>query len=520
MNNIFLRITGFLRFLHILNVDAPEIQEKHDKYNAIDDEHRTYTKFLSFLKGIIVTAAIILTIFGSIEGVYSFMEYQDKKDFVKTINRVAKSTYYHDNSPKVALELLDRAEELDNSNAEIKLTKVFIESMQIADNLLDIKRLYTSAELYEAQKALANCEFLIQNEDNRYLSDGYFAKSQIYLALKDYNRASRYIDLALKNSDNSLNTTYYNIRKATILIDNGNYKYARKILEQSIKKLKRNKDNKTKIFLLQAYNWLGIVDSKEKKFIQAKENFNKALIIDDRFSDALYNLAEANIMEINISTPKQTILENEKSILKLLKINPDNKYAYWLWGYMYGSIDEYETANGYFDRAIEIDSKYFDALLWKGVVLYEQKDYAKSLLYLNKALKLKPKSEKVRYRRGIVKSLLNKSAEAVDDFDYVLFYSNNSKLKYKTYLKKIKIILNDKSTKSSLNILKDLFTKAELLKFDYASFWIHKHDYCILINDPECKKKTNGKLEQYIQNDTIRSKTIKEKIIKRLNEIG
>jgi len=538
LKNIFIklliRIIGFLRFLHICNLDAQEIKEKHNNYTNIDNEYKLYMKFIFFIKFISFSFMFIVTLFGSIEGYYAYRSYKDKNNFIDTSNKVAKSTYYLDNSPKIAMEILNKAEELDNVNVEIKKNKVFIESMSIADKLLDIDRLYTKDELNDAKKALANCEFLIQNNDKEYLADGYFAKSQIYLALKDYDRAQDYIQKAFKYSQDDISKIYYEIREATIKIqryqDNdidlkNKYHYlesAKEILNRSIFRLEpiKGQDDKAKIFLMQAHNWLGLVYSEEDNKTKSKKEFEKALSIDNRFSDALYNLAETNIYDMNSFSLKDEILKNEEDILKLLKINPDNKDAYWLWGYMYGKIDKYKIANGYFDKALEIDSKYFNALLWKGIVLYEDKRYKDSLLVLNEAIKLDPKSDKARYRRGIVNSFLGLVDESNNDYDYVLYYSVNDKLKYKTNLKKAELLLKNKNVqKEDIKILIEeaqRYREDNNYKKNNGLFWLIKYDYSCLLNEKQSKYTCKKVLQKLLKTKDIKTKALRKKIKQRL----
>lgn len=488
-------------------------------------EEITEAELTKLQKKSIITIKVMLSvlvslfaIFGSYEAWRAYADYSDKREAIENINKVSTEIYFKDQAAEVALEMLKNAQEMDQNDVDIKYTRAFIETMTIADKLLDLDRLYTAKELKEAQYALANAEFLLQSDNDVYRADGYFAKSQIYLALDELDKALTSIESALKQAKHNSprKVIYFTIRKATILIEKGQYKLALRILDESIEELtnKVSLSNEEKFFLKYAYNWKGYVNMKLNGDNDPLANslFLKALEIDHKFSDALYNYTEYLLAKLNTEYKREDIFKIESNIQKLLKIDPNNKSAYYLWSMLYGKIDQYDTSLRYINKALEIDEGYFTAVLLKGIILYELKEYNKASEVINLALSLKPNSIKARYRNGVLNYLMKNYKEANNDFDRVIYFAPNGYnwYKYKANLYKFKVsIKEEKKSDSYINTLENEFS-------DYlgGEYYIEKYTYCINQKNILCQKDVKNKIKYELENHQYSSKYIISKMKK------
>ncbi|MEA3554407.1 MAG: hypothetical protein U9R39_08420 [Campylobacterota bacterium] len=484
-------------------------------------EDLTESELTKLQKKAIISIKILLSIlvslfvvFGSYEAWRAYADYSDKREAIENINKVSTEIYFKDQAAEVALEMLKNAQEMDQNDVNVKYTRAFIETMTIADKLLDLDRLYTAKELKEAQYALANAEFLLQSNNNVYRADGYFAKSQIYLSLDELDKSLSSIELALKEAKTNFpnKVIYFTIRKATILIEKGQDKIALKILDDSIEELttKRSLSNEEKFFLKYAYNWKGYVNMKLNGANDPLANsfFLKALEIDNKFSDALYNYTEYLLTKLNTEYKREDIFKIESNIQKLLKIDPDNKSAYYLWSMLYGKVDQYDTSLRYVNKALEIDEGYFTAVLLKGRILYELKKYNKASEVINLALSLKPNSIKARYRNGVLNYLMKNYKEANNDFNRVIYFSSNAYYKYKSNLYKFKTSIKEaKESKSHIKTLEKEFS-------DYidGEYYIEKYTYCVNQKNINCQKDIKQKIKDELENGHYSSKYVISKM--------
>lgn len=70
-----------------------------------------------------------------------------------------------------------------------------------------------------------------------------------------------------------------------------------------------------------------------------------------------------------------------------------------------------------YDKAIELNPKYVDAYVRKGITLYNQQDYYPAMQCLNEAVRLSDRSYKAYYNRGKCRFAMNDLEGAVGDFE-------------------------------------------------------------------------------------------------------
>lgn len=449
-------------------------------------ENEDQKRFRKKLKLIFYSIFILISIFGLIGPGWEF--YKDYKENMKTkeaienLNKVASTMYFRENSPDVALEIIDKSLLIDEQNADTLYFKTFIESMLTVELIKNLDRPYNKEELLKAQTAMANAELLLESGDKEYYSKAYLIKAQTYFALGDNKRALIEIENAIKYNEDEL---FYKIRKASILVESGEYKEALSLLTELDKKY----DHKDKKYI---YLWEGLTYfelSKASSSLEEgikynnliKQSFQKALEIDDKFHLAMKNLATTyaessdGIEENNISDRKKAI-----SLYKdVLKLRPEDKETYYLLGMAYGDIDKYEKSIVYFKKALEQDENYYSANLWLGKVYFELEDYEKALEYYNKAILLNPNSVSTYFRRAEIYQNLKKYKEAINDYLDVIEEFNNKEYTQRSYVNRALISIEN----DDISNAKEFLSKAAEIEFKKNSnYYIVQFKYYAKLN--------------------------------------
>lgn len=449
-------------------------------------ENEDQKRFRKKLKLIFYSIFILISIFGLIgpgrEFYKDYKENMKTKEAIENLNKVASTMYFRENSPDVALEIIDKSLLIDEQNADTLYFKTFIESMLTVELIKNLDRPYNKEELLKAQTAMANAELLLESGDKEYYSKAYLIKAQTYFALGDNKRALIEIENAIKYNEDEL---FYKIRKASILVESGEYKEALSLLTELDKKY----DHKDKKYI---YLWEGLTYfelSKASSSLEEgikynnliKQSFQKALEIDDKFHLAMKNLATTyaessdGIEENNISDRKKAI-----SLYKdVLKIRPEDKETYYLLGMAYGDIDKYEKSIVYFKKALEQDENYYSANLWLGKVYFELEDYEKALEYYNKAILLNPNSVSTYFRRAEIYQNLKKYKEAINDYLDVIEEFNNKEYTQRSYVNRALISIEN----DDISNAKEFLSKAAEIEFKKNSnYYIVQFKYYAKLN--------------------------------------
>lgn len=171
-------------------------------------ENEDQKRFRKKLKLIFYSIFILISIFGLIgpgrEFYKDYKENMKTKEAIENLNKVASTMYFRENSPDVALEIIDKSLLIDEQNADTLYFKTFIESMLTVELIKNLDRPYNKEELLKAQTAMANAELLLESGDKEYYSKAYLIKAQTYFALGDNKRALIEIENAIKYNEDEL----------------------------------------------------------------------------------------------------------------------------------------------------------------------------------------------------------------------------------------------------------------------------------------------------------------------------
>jgi len=333
-----------------------------------------------------------------------------------------------------------------NNNIGLIVFAVIITSL-LFSFILSLKR-YTGE--YYTKKAsvnleLANWNAIINAPNNNYYfplnhnSRPYsWYKGVAYYANNDYNNALTYFNQAYNIHPynisvlNNLGGTYLQLNKHDEAINT--YFKALNISSNYSEAL----SNLTIAYILKG-QWL-INNNRASESI---EFFNKALINNDKSTEAIFNKAYA----YSIIGNNELALEN---LYKAIEINPEHFESLNLIGNIMITNNDYEKALHYFSKAINTNNdfsrayynranvflmqkKYDEALkdYYKvadispneyrayekiALILLNQGKYELSLRYFNKTIELNPDLALAYYNRGILYSKINKLSYACNDW--------------------------------------------------------------------------------------------------------
>ncbi|MBR7137980.1 MAG: tetratricopeptide repeat protein [Lentisphaeria bacterium] len=358
-----------------------------------------------WVQGLIVKTVIILTtglgvVWSGVEMGAWYLDQLQKREMAERYTIVANEMYEKENNPDVALQMLQNALNLDDS-FEIRYQIAYINGMKAVQLLMNLDRPFGKEELDSAHQSLADAKFLIQLDDKR--AEGFILESQIYTALKEYDKAERSIKKALEVSRND---SFAQIRYATLLYKQRRFKEALKVIEPVAA---QNPDYKW------AFLWNGLILDALKKKKEAVAMFEKAIAIDPKFDTAIYNLGCCYLN----SRPRQ-FDKARKCFQRVLQVNPSFKEAYYQLGMSYGFQDRYDVALTYMNKAIELSKDYLTARNWRALVLFEMKRFNEAAEAYSEALMLDPRNDELYVRRAAAKVELKQFESAGNDLNFAL----------------------------------------------------------------------------------------------------
>jgi tetratricopeptide (TPR) repeat protein len=217
------------------------------------------------------------------------------------------------------------------------------------------------------------------------------------------------------------------------------------------------------------------------KDYQGRESINKAKAKNDFI---IYQCLDAN--KKNNS--------NEKSLLRLDANNESTNF------YNKGTTNllnnQYETAISNFNKAIELNKKFYEAYLNRGIAKIELKEYLGAENDYKIAIGIRPTFAGTYYNLGILKNLTNDKLGAINAYTQAIKYNNNYDSAYvnraviKNFLKDYKGAIEDFTKALKINPrFNDLYYNRGIAKRNSNDFKGAIEDYTKAIelkpNDPK-----------------------------------
>jgi tetratricopeptide (TPR) repeat protein len=391
-----------------------------------------------------LTVRVVAVVLG-ISAFWGFMGwYIDRIEIVRmaqTYCDTAVQVYEEEENATVALELLDKAVELNGNDSEIRFQRAFIGGMAVVRDLFNLDRPVNREELDRAHGALAQARMLQRLRPKS--PESHILSSQIYTALKKFDTAESEMSKALElASDNPL----VRWRHAALLMEqvrNDQKKVldhaamlaeAEKELDAALE-LSRKPKVHSSLFdasltslvvrpfvSLQSgleegrldkmiFLWKGVLEAEHRKnYAKARDYYTEALKSDPGFSLALSSRGIAWI-----SGGTKDLAKAKEDFLQALETDPNCVQAYYGLGMVYGYQDRYETAKSYFDKGLAINDSALRLLKWRGIVNTEMQQWDAALEDYDKALDLNPADYELYVRKAKVLEKTGKTQEAISD---------------------------------------------------------------------------------------------------------
>ncbi len=440
------------------------------KEGQIKADSRREKRWRRFFIGLLSGATVVIgTAWSLIEfGAWYWGQIQIEK-MAERYAEVAYEMFDRENNPDVALNMLDKALELEPDSFEYRYRHAYITGGKSARTLLNLDRPFTKEELDLAHHTLAEAKFLKDLSPDR--EEPYILEALIYTAQKEYKKAEELINKAvIINPENS----YAKVRFATLLYNQGKIAEAQKVMGETAAM-----DPDSKWVRL----WYGIILNAAKKRKEALAEFQKAIEIDPKFDTALYNLGCCYLN----ARPRQ-FNEARDVFHQVLKINPSYKEAYYQLGMSYGYEDKYDIALTYMNKAVALSADYLTARNWKALVLFEMKRFEEAVAEYTEAIHLSPQNDDLYVRRAAANIELKKIQDAINDLNFALEI-NKSNIEAVTILSKA--YLQTENYDLALNCI-DLALKNATANEDRAELFILR---------AKCRMNKNG-LEAAIADQT------------------
>lgn len=144
----------------------------------------------------------------------------------------------------------------------------------------------------------------------------------------------------------------------------------------------------------------------------AKQNLERALLLDPENAEAMLRLAELNLI----------VRQNKESVALLNKIldkDKKNTTAWFMRGINFKEIGDTNRAIRDFQSAIEADPEYYNAHMQLGMIFQLRNDPA-SEGYFTNAIRIKPNSEEALYGRGLWYQDRGQLDKAIQDYTTII----------------------------------------------------------------------------------------------------
>ncbi len=426
-----------------------EIEETQEKQEASRQAWTTWlTHFMldreaGWRRWVVQLTVRVLAVVMGVSAFWGFMGwYIDRIEIVRmarTYCDTAVRMYEEEENATVALELLDKAVELNGNDSDIRFQRAFIGGMGVVHDLLNLDRPVNRAELDHAHGALAQAHMLERLRPKS--PEAHILSSQIYTALKKFDAAESAMRKALAlASDNPL----VRWRHAALLMEQVKNDKAKTLdhaalLNEAEKELdaalelsrqprkhsifdttslpsllvspfvsRGNDDTNSrldKMILL----WKGILEAEHRRnYAKAREHYSAAIKSDPGFSLALASRGLAWL-----SGGGKDLAKAREDFLQALNTDPNCVQAYYGLGMVYGYQDRYETAKSYFDKGLSINETSLRLLKWRGIVNAEMQQWEAALEDYGKALDLDPADYDLYIRKAKVLEKTGKPQEAI-----------------------------------------------------------------------------------------------------------
>lgn len=159
-----------------------------------------------------------------------------------------------------------------------------------------------------------------------------------------------------------------------------------------------------------AYNNRGVYYMNKKNFVQAIDDFSKAIGLDRKYSLAYYN---RGVIYSRLKRYAEALTDYNKAI----ELRPNYAMAYNNRGIAFVNEKKNELALSDFNKAIELKADYAEAYVSRGNYFRDENKIDEAWNDYERALKINPDLSSAYLNRGILRAKVNSYEEALVDFN-------------------------------------------------------------------------------------------------------
>lgn len=161
--------------------------------------------------------------------------------------------------------------------------------------------------------------------------------------------------------------------------------------------------------ILEAHITLGNLYSKQKDYGRARESFQNALNLNDKYAAGIFGLAKSYEDEGNLDAA-------ETGFRRLTELDPHDSKAYFHLGEIALHRKQYDVAVSNFKRAVDLDPDQAGSRNRLGACYLEMKDYDKALAEFQKALELNPRIPNSHFNTALIDEAHGKVDQAIQEY--------------------------------------------------------------------------------------------------------
>lgn len=266
-----------------------------------------------------------------------------------------------------------------------------------------------------------------------------------------------------------------------------------KKLEKTKKLIRRNPLN------AQAHNYLGILYEKKEKHDWAIHEFKEAIKINERYKEALLNLA-------NVYAITKEFKKAEQLYLEIIEYYPDYIDSRKYLAILLKNRNRHEDALLQYEKIIEVDPENVESLNSSGVIHFEKKRYEEAKKSFYKAIEADPDYADSYYNMGVLHHYYDKNLLEAKKY-YMKYLAVNPKgdqsVLVQNLLMSVETELSEIEEKNkSLAINQKIVEKKEQINQEFDQAWEQKNYQLVKQISAELLKENN-------QNTVVREKLAK-----------
>ncbi|MFN0048563.1 MAG: tetratricopeptide repeat protein [Cytophagales bacterium] len=270
------------------------------------------------------------------------------------------------------------------------------------ENQDDDEMAYKLAKLYftngniDSALIYVNKAYLIDKNNNQYLffQAQCFAVKGLFLDSKD--AFEKVIENGIPHND-------YISLAADIYFSTNNFTKALNYLDRA------TAENPDSPFL---FYKKGVIYESKGDTINAIKNYNKSIELNPSFIDAYIKWADLETKRGNFSTVR-------KYLINALRFDSLNSNLYFHLALAYKKLELKDSSSLFYEKAIQFDSNYTDALYNISIIYLQQGKYARAEQYLKKIAYLRPETPNINFKIAYALDFLNKETEALNYYQKI-----------------------------------------------------------------------------------------------------